>query len=525
MRSIGSDLRMDYTAVGQTTHLAARMEQMATPGSILLAPDTLQLAEGYVQVKALGPMAVKGLSEPSRSTSYSARGRRARGSRPPPRVALTRFVGRDAELETLPPHAGAGRQRPRPDRGARRRAGVGKSRLVWEFSHSHRTQGWLVLESGSVVLRQGDLLPAGHRPAQGYCGIEARDDPRRSARKADWQAAHAGSGAASRRSRLLALLDVPVDDPGWEALDPPQRRQRTLDAVQAPAPAREPGAAAAAGVRGPALDRRRDPGAARQPGGEPARRPPPAVGELPARVRARLGPQDLLSAAPARPAAAGERRTSCSRPCSGTTRGSAAQAAADRAHRGQSLLPRRERPHAGGDRGARAASGAATGWRSPPESTQVPATVQAVLAARIDRLPPEDKRLLQAAAVIGKDVPFAAAGGHRRATRRCAAPGLAVCRRRSSCTRRACSPTWSTPSSTRSPTRWPTAACSRSAGARCTRIVEAIEEMYPDRSAEHTERLAHHAFRGEVWDKAVTYLRGAGTRAFARSAHRRRARL
>ena len=48
VRSIGSDLHMDYTAVGQTTHLAARMEQLAAPGAILLAPDTLRLAEGYV---------------------------------------------------------------------------------------------------------------------------------------------------------------------------------------------------------------------------------------------------------------------------------------------------------------------------------------------------------------------------------------------------------------------------------------------------------------------------------------------
>src|SRR3954471_21977714 len=62
VRSIGSDLHMDYTAVGQTTHLAARMEQTALRGSILLAADTLRLVEGYVQVKALGPMAVKGLS-------------------------------------------------------------------------------------------------------------------------------------------------------------------------------------------------------------------------------------------------------------------------------------------------------------------------------------------------------------------------------------------------------------------------------------------------------------------------------
>src|SRR5207253_4705958 len=64
VRSIGNDLRMDYTAVGQTTHLAARMEQTALPGSILIAPDTLRLAEGYVHVKALGPVPIKGLEEP-----------------------------------------------------------------------------------------------------------------------------------------------------------------------------------------------------------------------------------------------------------------------------------------------------------------------------------------------------------------------------------------------------------------------------------------------------------------------------
>src|SRR5712691_4706435 len=61
VRSIGSDLQMDYSAVGQTTHLAARMEQMAAVDSILLTAGTLRLAEGYVQVRALGPINVKGL--------------------------------------------------------------------------------------------------------------------------------------------------------------------------------------------------------------------------------------------------------------------------------------------------------------------------------------------------------------------------------------------------------------------------------------------------------------------------------
>jgi class 3 adenylate cyclase len=64
VRAVGSDLRMDYTAVGQTTHLAARMEQMAKPGSILLPPATLRLVEGYVEVKPLGAVTVKGLGEP-----------------------------------------------------------------------------------------------------------------------------------------------------------------------------------------------------------------------------------------------------------------------------------------------------------------------------------------------------------------------------------------------------------------------------------------------------------------------------
>jgi class 3 adenylate cyclase len=64
VRSIDSSLHMDYTAVGQTTHLAARREQLATPGSIRFTADTLRLVEGYVEAKPLGPAPVKGLPEP-----------------------------------------------------------------------------------------------------------------------------------------------------------------------------------------------------------------------------------------------------------------------------------------------------------------------------------------------------------------------------------------------------------------------------------------------------------------------------
>jgi class 3 adenylate cyclase len=64
VRSIGNDLRMDCSAVGQTTNLAARMEQLAAPGSIRLTAETLHLAEGFVQVTPLGPVPIKGPGEP-----------------------------------------------------------------------------------------------------------------------------------------------------------------------------------------------------------------------------------------------------------------------------------------------------------------------------------------------------------------------------------------------------------------------------------------------------------------------------
>jgi class 3 adenylate cyclase len=101
VRSIDSDLHMDYSAIGQTTHLAARMEQMAAPGSILIPPETLRLAEDYIQVKALGPMPVKGLPAPVQT--YEVTGASLVRSRfqAASMRGLTRFVGRDVEMEQL----------------------------------------------------------------------------------------------------------------------------------------------------------------------------------------------------------------------------------------------------------------------------------------------------------------------------------------------------------------------------------------------------------------------------------------
>src|SRR5499433_3754913 len=150
VRAIGSDLHMDYTAVGQTTHLAARMEQLADPGAIVITSETLALAEGYVEVKSIGPVPVKGLTDLVEVYEVTGAGPARTRLQAGARRGLTRFVGRAAELEQLrhvQQLAGNGHGQVVAIVGE---AGVGKSRLVYEVTHSHRLQGWLTLESASV---------------------------------------------------------------------------------------------------------------------------------------------------------------------------------------------------------------------------------------------------------------------------------------------------------------------------------------------------------------------------------------
>ncbi|MGH2609184.1 MAG: ATP-binding protein, partial [Tepidiformaceae bacterium] len=157
----------------------------------------------------------------------------------------------------------------------------------------------------------------------------------------------------------------------------------------------------------------------------------------------------------------------------------------------------------------------------PLPTIQVPATVQAVLAARIDRLPPADKSLLQTASVVGKDVPFVllqaiaepsddelhAAIGRLQAAEFLYEAGIFPDLEYTFKHALTHEVTYGSLLQDR-----------RRALHR--QIVATIERLYPDRLPEHLERLAHHAFRGEAWRKAVTYLRQAGVKAFARSSNR-----
>jgi tetratricopeptide (TPR) repeat protein len=157
----------------------------------------------------------------------------------------------------------------------------------------------------------------------------------------------------------------------------------------------------------------------------------------------------------------------------------------------------------------------------PLESLQVPATVQAVLAARIDRLPAEEKRLLQTAAVIGTEVPWPLLQAiadvpdealHRGLAHLQAAEFLyetSLFPERAYTFKHALTHEVAYGGLLRERQRL-----------LHSRIVAVIEQHEADRLADQVERLAHHALRGEVWDKAVAYCRQAGDKALARSAHR-----
>ena len=210
MRAIGSDLHMDYTAVGQTTHLAARMEQLADPGAIVITPETLALAEGYVEVKSLGPVPVKGLADAGGGLRGDGGGPGAdppAGGRPARADALRRPRRRAG---AAPPRPAARRRRSRPGGGDRRRGGGGQVAPRLRVHPLASPAGLARPRERLGLVRQGDELPAGDRPPQGLLQDPGPGRPPRDPREGDGQAAHprrvAGADAAgvagpARRAR------------------------------------------------------------------------------------------------------------------------------------------------------------------------------------------------------------------------------------------------------------------------------------------------------------------------------------
>jgi class 3 adenylate cyclase/tetratricopeptide (TPR) repeat protein len=518
VRAIGSDLHMDYTAVGQTTHLAARMEQLATPSSILLTAETLRLAEGYVRVTSLGPVNVKGLAEPVEVFELAGAGTARTRLQAAALRGLTRFVGRDVEIEHLRrllSQAGAGHGQVVAIVGE---AGVGKSRLVYEFTHSHRIKEWLILEASSVSYGKATSYLPVIDLLKGYFKIGDRDDHREMRDKVLGRVLGLERALEPLLSPLLTLLDVPIEDASWVSLDPPQRRQRTLDAVRR------------------LLLR------------ESQVQPLLVVfedlhwidGETQALLDSlveSVGSARLLLLVNYRPeyehrwgskTAYSQLRLD-SLPAQSAQELLAALLGPDPelAPLTQMLVKRgnpfflEETVRALVETGMLVGERGAYRLTRPVETLQIPATVQSILAARIDRLPPEEKLLLQAASVIGKDVPYALLRVIAEQPEESLRHALTHLQEAEFLYEAQLFPDLehSFKHALTHEVSYGSLLHERRRQLHA-QIVAATEGIYADRLSEHVERLFHHALRGELWDRAVGYGRQAGARALDRSAAR-----
>jgi class 3 adenylate cyclase/tetratricopeptide (TPR) repeat protein len=520
VRAIGNDLHMDYSAIGQTTHLAARMEQLATPGSILLTAATLHLVEGLVRVTALGPVPVKGLDTPV--DVFELVGASALRGRLQARLAggLTRFVGRGPELATLYQilaRALAGHGQVVAVIGE---AGVGKSRLVYECLHAPQTQGWRILESASVSYGKAtpyfpviDLLKR-------YAHVEEPDDPRTVRAKVTGQILTLDETLQDTIPALLSLLEALPDDSPFRSLDPPQRRQRLLQAlkrvllresqvqplllvfedlhwidtetqalldnlVESLPTARllllvnyRPEYQHSWGSKTYYAQLRLDP------------LPPASADEL---LQALLG--DDPSLAPLK------------RLLIARTEGN------------PFFLEESVRTLM--ETGVLVSERSASRLAQALPTIQVPATVQAVLAARMDRLPPEDKRLLQTAAVIGTEVPLALLQTIAEEPAEVLHRSLAHLQTSEFLYETQLFPdqVYTFKHALTHEVAYNSLLQERRRALHA-RIVEALETLAGDRRDEQVDLLAQHALRGQVWDKALVYLQQAGQLALERSAYR-----
>jgi class 3 adenylate cyclase len=230
--SIGDNLRTDYTAVGDTTNLAARLQVQSEPGEILVSETTARLVEGYIRLEALEPIEVKGKTEPV--SIYKVLGTLPRRS---PIVSrsertLSQFVGRERELATLEElfaQVEAGNEQ---IVGIVGEAGQGKSRVLYEFRQ--HLEGKQVTYLEGRCLSYGSSIP--YHPMidvlRNNCGIIESDAPEAIIEKVGVALREVGMNTEESAPYLLRLLGVQEGTESINVLTPEAVRTRTFEHTQ-----------------------------------------------------------------------------------------------------------------------------------------------------------------------------------------------------------------------------------------------------------------------------------------------------
>jgi len=221
----------EYTPIGHTSNLTAGMQAVAPIGSIAVAESTRKLVEGYFALKPLGPTKVKGVSEPVNVYEVTGLGPlRTRLQRAAGR-GLTKFVGREREMESM--HHAA--ELARGGRGqivaAMAEAGTGKSRLVFEFKAKHQSD-WMVLEAFSVSHGKSSAYLPVIDLLHNYFRIIADDDARTRREKVAGKITILERALEDTLPYQFGLLGIVEGEDSLAGTDAQVRKRRTLDAIK-----------------------------------------------------------------------------------------------------------------------------------------------------------------------------------------------------------------------------------------------------------------------------------------------------
>ncbi len=232
MRSIRKDdFHTDYVPVGHSTNLAARMEQLATPGSIVVSAYTHRLTDGYFAFKDLGPTQIKGVADSLNIYEVLGVGDLRTRLQVAAQRGLTRFVGRQSEMEQLQRALEQAKAGHGQIVGTMGEPGLGKSRLFYEFKLLSLS-GCLVLEAYSVSHGKASVYLPVIELLKSYFDIKTEDDERKRRERVIGKVLGLDRSLEDTLPYLFALLSIEEQPSPLQQMDPQIRRRRTFDALK-----------------------------------------------------------------------------------------------------------------------------------------------------------------------------------------------------------------------------------------------------------------------------------------------------